>query len=360
MIAGADRARADAVHGDALAAEFDRERARQAGDAGLRRGIGAVQRGGAERFGGGDIDDPRAFRFAQMRQRGADDARMRRQHHGECPWPRPPHNRRRRSRRAREMPALLTTMSSPPKCAATSSTTDGDVVAVGDVERPGLCRAAFGCDLTGNGLRRLGVRSVTATLAPSAANTCAVARPMPLAAPVTRTVRPLTERLSCLKSDMMMTRGNGADARCRIDKAGTDPQTGQTKQQRKVQTVTEYSRCADQAPGDAGCRPLPGHPAGGAATKSRSIRLHVREGKRATAVVVRSRREAARRSSVRSLRATLVGMAGYCRAGERKRAHKAMLWGMYVRSRRTQAQALAKGSWPPCSTMRAGAWRWCN
>jgi hypothetical protein len=44
--------------------------------------------------------------------------------------------------------------------------------------------------------------SVTATLAPSAANTCAVARPMPLAAPVTRTVRPLTERLSCLNSDM--------------------------------------------------------------------------------------------------------------------------------------------------------------
>jgi hypothetical protein len=45
-------------------------------------------------------------------------------------------------------------------------------------------------------------RSVTATLAPSAANTRAVARPMPLAAPVTRTVNPLTDRLSCLKSDM--------------------------------------------------------------------------------------------------------------------------------------------------------------
>src|SRR6185369_8283523 len=48
--------------------------------------------------------------------------------------------------------------------------------------------------------------SVTATLAPSAANTRAVARPMPLAAPVTRTVRPLTERLSGLKSDMMRVR----------------------------------------------------------------------------------------------------------------------------------------------------------
>src|SRR5439155_22638033 len=48
--------------------------------------------------------------------------------------------------------------------------------------------------------------SVTATLAPSAANTRAVARPMPLAAPVTSTVRPLTDRLSCLKSDMDCSR----------------------------------------------------------------------------------------------------------------------------------------------------------
>jgi 3-oxoacyl-[acyl-carrier protein] reductase len=43
---------------------------------------------------------------------------------------------------------------------------------------------------------------VTATLAPSAANTRAVARPMPLAAPVTTTVNPLTDRLSCLKPDI--------------------------------------------------------------------------------------------------------------------------------------------------------------
>jgi hypothetical protein len=34
-----------------------------------------------------------------------------------------------------------------------------------------------------------------------------VARPMPLAAPVTRTVNPLTERLSCLKSVMRSFRG---------------------------------------------------------------------------------------------------------------------------------------------------------
>ena len=53
------------------------------------------------------------------------------------------------------------------------------------------------------------LRSVTATWAPSAANTSAVARPMPLAAPVTRTVRPFTERLSSLKSDMDLARGRG-------------------------------------------------------------------------------------------------------------------------------------------------------
>ena len=85
--AGADRPRADAVDGDAVAAEFDRERARQADHAGLRRRIGAVQRGGAERLGGGDVDDARAFRLAQIWQRGADDALMRGQHHREALGP---------------------------------------------------------------------------------------------------------------------------------------------------------------------------------------------------------------------------------------------------------------------------------
>jgi hypothetical protein len=43
-------------------------------------------------------------------------------------------------------------------------------------------------------------KSVTATFAPSEAKTRAVARPMPLAAPVTRTGSPFTDRLSCLNS----------------------------------------------------------------------------------------------------------------------------------------------------------------
>ncbi len=59
------------------------------------------------------------------------------------------------------------------------------------------CRVKPGND---EGHRPPALKSVTA--APSAANTRAVARPMPPAAPVTRTVNPLTDRLSCLKSDM--------------------------------------------------------------------------------------------------------------------------------------------------------------
>ena len=52
--------------GLSLRAAIDGERTRQAGDAALGRGIGAVGRGRAERLGGGDIDDARAFRLAQV------------------------------------------------------------------------------------------------------------------------------------------------------------------------------------------------------------------------------------------------------------------------------------------------------
>jgi hypothetical protein len=73
-----------------------------------------------------------------------------------------------------------------------------NVIGLGDIERPCLCLAARRRDFIDDRSVPSEVRSVTATLAPSSANTRAVARPMPLAAPVTRTVRPLTERLSCL------------------------------------------------------------------------------------------------------------------------------------------------------------------
>src|SRR6266702_6965949 len=61
----ADRAGADAVDGDALAAELDCQRAGEARDAALGRRVGAVQSSRAERLGRGDVDDARALRFAQ-------------------------------------------------------------------------------------------------------------------------------------------------------------------------------------------------------------------------------------------------------------------------------------------------------
>src|SRR5690554_3652413 len=48
-------------------------------------------------------------------------------------------------------------------------------------------------------------RSSTATFAPSPANTCAVARPMPLAAPVTSATLPAIERLSFLIGSMSLS-----------------------------------------------------------------------------------------------------------------------------------------------------------
>ena len=77
-----------------------------------------------------------------------------------------------------------------------------------------------------------------------------------------------------------------------------------------------YSRSANSSPGDFGRRPLPGHPAGGAAKKSRSFRQHVRARKRATAVVVRSESLAAADIFGAFLDGALVGVAGYCRAGK--------------------------------------------
>src|SRR5712671_373350 len=128
------------------------------------------------------------------------------------------------------MPALLTTMSSPPKCAAISFTTASmsSRSATSSVQAFAISplvtiSAATACAPSA-------LKSVTATLAPSAANTRAVARPMPPAAPVTRTVNPATERLNCLESDMEYSLK--LVVHCRIDKAGTDLQRGQTMQEK--------------------------------------------------------------------------------------------------------------------------------
>ena len=104
------------------------------------------------------------------------------------------------------MPALLTMMSSPPKWAATSFTTEMMSSRLATSRVQALAFPPLAVISSATAWVPSALMSVTATLAPSAANTRAVAWPMPLAAPVTRTVRPLTERLSSLKSDMMGSR----------------------------------------------------------------------------------------------------------------------------------------------------------
>ena len=95
-----------------------------------------------------------------------------------------------------------------------------DVIAVGDVEGPGLAAPPFLTISAATASAPPATKSVTATLAPSAANTRAVARPMPLAAPVTRTVNPATDRLSCLKSDIECSLNDVMHDK--IGEAGTD------------------------------------------------------------------------------------------------------------------------------------------
>src|SRR3984893_15107167 len=100
------------------------------------------------------------------------------------------------------MPALLMTMPSPPKCAAMLLTTASMSSRFATSSVQALAVPPVSAISLTTACAPSAVKSVTATLAPSAANTRAVARPMPLAAPVTRTVNPATDRLSCLKSDM--------------------------------------------------------------------------------------------------------------------------------------------------------------
>jgi len=88
-------------------------------------------------------------------------------------------------------------MSIPPKCAAASSTTR--LIAA---PSPTSSAQPFTCWIPAALISSTTIstfaclRSVTATFAPSRANRCAVARPMPLAAPVISAVLPLMERES--------------------------------------------------------------------------------------------------------------------------------------------------------------------
>src|SRR5262245_16014384 len=126
-------------------------------------------------------------------------------------------------------------MSSEPKCVAMSLTTE--TIALGSATSSVHAFALPPDAVMASATARVPslVKSVTATLAPSSAKACAVARPMPLAAPVTRTVRPFTERESFFTSAMEYSQ-DGIWWHVQVDKAGTDPQTGQTKQEDRKST----------------------------------------------------------------------------------------------------------------------------
>src|SRR3954453_2158718 len=100
------------------------------------------------------------------------------------------------------------------------------------------------------------VRSVTATLAPSSAKACAVARPMPLAAPVTRTVRPFTERESFLTSVMELLAERNLAAGCRLTRLAPI-RTQVKKHKNKRERSDERARFQREA--GAGGRPLQRH-----------------------------------------------------------------------------------------------------
>jgi hypothetical protein len=93
---------------------------------------------------------------------------------------------------AEEIPAFETTMSIPPYAATVpanaSSTSASRVTSMASASaRPFPSRPAI-APATSEAPAAL--MSATATCAPSAAKRCAIARPMPLAAPVTRATRP--------------------------------------------------------------------------------------------------------------------------------------------------------------------------
>src|SRR5262245_60339370 len=102
----------------------------------------------------------------------------------------------------RAIPALFTTMSSRPKAVAISGTTRATSASEPtSITQPRAAPPVFAISSTTFWTASLS-RSVTATFAPSSAKRCAVARPMPLAAPVTRAARPAIERESLVSRGM--------------------------------------------------------------------------------------------------------------------------------------------------------------
>ena len=100
------------------------------------------------------------------------------------------------------IPALFTRMSTSPSVDWTAPTTRWIASrSVTSSSKPSAVPPASRISFT-TASTRAAPRSVTATRAPSSAKRWAVARPMPLAAPVIRTTRSATERESFVSRDM--------------------------------------------------------------------------------------------------------------------------------------------------------------
>ena len=72
-----DGARTNTVDGNAFAAQLHGKRSSQTNDAVFGCGIGTTTLGCAQTFSGGDVDDARIARLAQVYQRGSDGAMLR-------------------------------------------------------------------------------------------------------------------------------------------------------------------------------------------------------------------------------------------------------------------------------------------
>ncbi len=178
-------------------AELDGQRPGEPDHAVLRRGVRADPALGAEPFGRGDVHDPPVAVAAQVREARPHEALVGGEVDGDGRVP-------RRvvglgvavERRGQATPALLTRMSIGPSRATTSATTAS--IAAADATSSAHAAAASSpwtaVISSADGRAAVAVAVGDRDPAPSSARRCAVARPMPDAAPVTRATRPATER----------------------------------------------------------------------------------------------------------------------------------------------------------------------
>ena len=208
------------------------------------------------------------FDLSQIGQCGADHARMRRQHHRERPGPgfviavivdRHAHGNA----------GIVDDDIEPAEMGGDVVDDRRDIVAAGDVEPPGFCNFAARRDFGGYGFGavggKIGDRDLGALGGEHARGGAAHAA---------RSTGDENGQSPDRAAELFEIGHAVFSPYSRIDKAGTDPQTGQTKQE-QVQTVANIPGLQIRRLETPDCRPLQGHPAGGSEKKSRGFRQHV-------------------------------------------------------------------------------------